>query len=48
VLPLPITSSISTWSEIGSEAAFFSSRAEGAQLKYTWKEFEPQKGEYDF
>src|SRR5688572_23046874 len=30
------------------EAAFLSSRAEGAQLKYTWSELEPQKGRYDF
>jgi hypothetical protein len=30
------------------EAAFLSSRAEGAQLKYTWSELEPEKGRYDF
>src|SRR5688572_10055444 len=30
------------------EAAFLSSRAEGAQLKYTWSELEPQKDRYDF
>lgn len=30
------------------EAAFLSSRAEGAQLKYTWRELEPQKDGYDF
>jgi len=29
------------------EAAFLASRAEGAQLKYTWRELEPKKGEYD-
>lgn len=30
------------------EATFLSSRAEGAQLKYTWSELEPEKGKYDF
>src|SRR5688572_24748465 len=30
------------------DEAFLSSRAEGAQLKYTWKELEPQKDKYDF
>jgi hypothetical protein len=28
--------------------AFLSSAAEGAQLKYTWRELEPAKGHYDF
>jgi hypothetical protein len=28
--------------------AFVSSPAEGAQLKYTWRELEPEKGRYDF
>ena len=30
------------------DEAFLSSRAEGAQLKYTWRELEPQKNKYDF
>lgn len=30
------------------EAAFLSSRAEGAQLRYAWSELEPEKDRYDF
>src|SRR5215470_6714190 len=32
-----------------AEASFLETKAfEGAQLKYTWKELEPQKDRYDF
>jgi hypothetical protein len=31
-----------------STQPFLSSAAEGAQLKYTWRELEPEKGRYDF
>jgi hypothetical protein len=31
-----------------STQSFLSSAAEGAQLKYTWRELEPEKGRYDF
>jgi hypothetical protein len=30
------------------ELSFLSSHAEGAQLKYTWRELEPQKNRYEF
>lgn len=30
------------------ESSFLQSAAEGAQLKYTWRELEPEKGKYDF
>ena len=30
------------------EDSFLQSKAEGAQLKYTWRELEPEKGRYDF